>query len=500
MNEISPHASTQAATSYLASRQLPFIDGAYRDVPAAGDVPVEDPATGAVVATVPDCGADAVDLAVRAAHAALSGPWSRMRPVERERLMLDLAAAVERDGDLLAEIETIENGKSLGMAKALAVGGSADWLRYYAGWATKIEGSTLDASIPVPPGARHLAMTLKEPVGVVGAIVPWNFPLLMAVWKLAPALACGCTVVLKPAEETPLATLRLGTLAAEVGFPPGVVNIVTGRGHSAGAALTAHPGIDKLTFTGSTEVGRLVGHAAVDRLARFTLELGGKSPMIMLADMPEDDAGLAAGLGMFFNQGQVCTSASRLLVQRSIWDRTLERLGAIADGMSVGSGRDPQAQINPVISSKHRDRIQGFIDRAVEGGARRASGSRAVPEQGYYVAPTILHQVKPDAEVVQDEVFGPVVAAMPFDDLDEALRLANDSRYGLSASIWTRDLSKALSAAKALKAGTVWINSHNTVDANLPFGGYKESGIGREHGRAVLDSYLETKTVVVRYA
>ncbi|WP_217577717.1 aldehyde dehydrogenase family protein [Mesorhizobium sp. GbtcB19] len=500
MNERTVPPISAAAAAFLSRSHRPFINGRFVDGLAGDGLAVDDSASGEIVAYVPESGPELVDQAVRAARAALEGPWATMRPVDRQNLMLKLADAIEADADLLAEIESIENGKSLGVARMLSAGGTVDWLRYYAGWATKIEGSTFQVSIPVPPGARHHAMTVMEPVGVVGAIVPWNFPLLIGMWKIAPALACGCTVVLKPPQETPLALLRLAELIEAVGFPPGVVNIVTGSGSVTGEALIRHPGVDKLTFTGSTEVGKRVGHAAVDRVARFTLELGSKSPMILLADMEDGIEPLLAGLGMFFNQGQVCTSAARLLIEKSIYDRTLARLAEIADGMTMGAGRDAEAQINPLVSAKHRLSVQGFVDRSLAAGVERVSGARPVPTRGHYVAPTILHHVKPEMEIVREEVFGPVVAAMPVADLDEAIRIANDTRYGLSASIWTRDMGKAMTAIHGLKAGTVWVNSHNTLDPAAPFGGFKQSGIGREHGRAAIEGYLETKTAIMRYA
>ena len=490
---------SKQAAAFFKSKHLPFIGGKFVEI-GSNPFKVDDSATGDVIAEVLDGGAAAVDAAVMAARSALTGPWSKMRPVEREKMMLDLAEAVAKDTDLLAEIESVENGKSIGLAKMLSVGGAVDWLRYYAGWSTKIEGSTLETSIPVPPGSKYMAMTVKEPVGVVGAIVPWNFPLTLAMWKIAPALACGCTIVVKPPEDTPLGCLRFAKLVADAGIPPGVINIVPGLGGTAGAALARHPGVDKITFTGSTNTGKIVAHAAVENMARFTLELGGKSPMVLMADMEEGAEGLMAGLGMFFNTGQVCTSASRLLIEKKVYDKTLANIAKIADSMTLGSGRDPDAQIQPVVSARHRDKINGMVERAVQAGAEQVAGKRAVPGKGHFVAPTILHNAKLDAEIVQDEVFGPVVAATPVKDLDEAIRIANDSRYGLSASIWTRDLGNAMTFAKAVKAGTVWVNSHNTLDPNAPFGGYKQSGIGREHGRAALEAYLETKTIIMRYA
>jgi phenylacetaldehyde dehydrogenase len=499
MNIAAAAGLSDKTKAFLSTTFLPFVDGEYRQLPDAGGIAVYDPATGTSIAEVPNVAAAGVDQAVAAARAALNGAWAATPPAARESMLLKLADLIQQHIEPLSQLETLENGKSIGNARAVDVSGSVQWLRYMAGWATKIEGSTLDATIPVPPGAQHFACTIKEPVGVVGAIVPWNFPLLMAIWKIAPALTCGCTIVLKPAEETPLTALYLGQLINEAGFPKGVVNIVTGDGPTTGAALAKHPGIDKLTFTGSTEVGKLIGHAAVDNLARFTLELGGKSPMILFSDMDENMEGLLAGLGMFFNQGQVCTAATRVLIDRKIYDKTLAKLGSVADGMSIGSGLDPKAQINPLVSKTQQERVAGFVERAKKAGASLVAGNRSVPGGGYFVAPTILAGLTPQDEAVRDEIFGPVIAALPFDDLDEAIRIGNDSRYGLAASVWTRDLNKAFKVVKSLKAGTVWVNSHNTLDPNVPFGGMKQSGIGREHGRAALDGYLETKSVIIRY-
>ena len=500
MNQLTTPPISQEVAGFLNQQHCPFVGGEFLRRSNVADLPVIDPSTGQVLTRVVDSSSEVVDEAVRRARAALSGPWAKMSPRDRERLILQLADEIENDGAVLAELESLESGKAVAMARALSVGGAVDWLRYYAGWATKIEGSSFSTSIAVPPGSDHFAVTVKEPVGVVAAIVPWNFPLLIAIWKMAPALACGCTIILKPAEETPLTALRLASLTTKLGFPPGVINVVTGRGESAGAALANHPGIDKITFTGSTEVGKIIGKGAVDNMTRFTLELGGKSPMVIFEDVEEGLEPLMAGLGMFFNQGQVCTSASRILIHRSIYDRTVANLSAAASNLAFGSGRDPAAQINPLISRKHRDRVLGFIERAENDGARIVCGKRDLPADGWFVAPTIFDGASSTSEIVQEEVFGPVVTALPFSDMDEAIRLSNDSRYGLAASIWTRDLNKAFKCASEIKAGTVWINSHNTVDPNAPFGGYKQSGIGREHGRAALDSYLESKTVIIRYS
>ena len=459
---------------------------------------VFDPATGQAIAKVPAGGAEDVDAAVRAARQAFeTGPWPKLRPADRERLILKLADLVEANGEAFAQIETLNNGQSIDISRALESGASVEHLRYMAGWATKIEGATLDVSIPIPPGQKYRVMTRKEPVGVIGAIVPWNFPLLMAVWKIAPALAAGCTVVLKPAEETPLTALKLGRLCREAGIPEGVVNVVTGYGHEAGAALAAHPGVNKLAFTGSTEVGKLIGHAAVDNLTRFTLELGGKSPMVMFEDMNPALVGLAANVGTYFNQGQVCTCGSRLLIQKKIYDRVVGEFVAIANGAKIGSGFDSANQINPLVSAKQQKRVLRMVEASVNEGAKVAAGGISFGESGYFVKPTVIVDADRKNSIVRDEVFGPVVVALPFDDMDDAIALANDTVYGLSASVWSQDVSKVFAFADAVKAGTVWANCHNLVDPNMPFGGYKNSGIGREHGRLGLENYLETKSICI---
>ncbi|KOF52114.1 aldehyde dehydrogenase, partial [Achromobacter sp. DMS1] len=425
--------------------------------------------------------------------------WRDLLPADRERLLLRLADLVERHGEALARLETLNNGKLLSVARALEVGAGAQWLRYMAGWATKLTGETLGLSIAFPPGVKYSGHTLPQPVGVVAAIIPWNFPLLMAIWKIAPALAAGCTVVLKPAEETPLTALRLAELALEAGFPPGVVNVVTGRGETAGAALAAHPGIDKIAFTGSTEVGKRIGHAAMDGMKRVSLELGGKSPVIVLDDCDADRAVQGAAAAIFFNQGQVCTAGSRLYVQRALYDKVTEGLADLAAGLALGSGFDPATQIGPLVSARHQRRVLDYIGIGKAEGARVLAGGAAVDGEGYFLRPTVFSEAPPAARILREEIFGPVVVAQPFDDLEEAARLANDSDFGLGASIWSNDLARVQRLIPRIDAGTVWVNTHNMLDPNMPFGGFKQSGIGREHGRAVIEMYLEKKSVCIAY-
>jgi len=463
-------------------------------------VPVYDPATGREIARQPEAGARLVDAAVKAARSAFESPaWRGLVPAARERLLLRLADLVERHGDELARLETLNNGKLLALSQGLEVGAGAQWLRYMAGWATKISGETLNVSIPFPPGVNYNAYTRPEPVGVVGAIIPWNFPLLMAIWKIAPAVAAGCTVVLKPAEETPLTAIRLAELALEAGFPPGVINVITGRGEVTGAALASHPGIDKIAFTGSTEVGKLIGRQAMDDMKRVSLELGGKSPVLILDDCDIDLAVQGAAGAIFFNQGQVCTAGSRLFVQQGIYERVVTGLADLASGMRLGSGFDPQAQIGPLVSARHRKRVLDYIDIGRQEGARMLAGGNADGRDGYFVRPTVFADAVPQARISQEEIFGPVVVAGSFSTEEEAVALANDTRFGLGASIWSNDLARVNRLVPRIQAGTVWVNTHNMLDPHMPFGGYKESGIGREHGHDVIGMYLHKKSVCIAY-
>jgi phenylacetaldehyde dehydrogenase len=400
----------------------------------------------------------------------------------------------------LAEIETLDNGKPVTVAQGLDVSMAAQCFRYMAGWATKIEGSTVDASIPYSPSNAYFGYTRKEAVGVVGAIIPWNFPLLMAAWKLAPALAAGCTVVLKPAVDTPLSALRLGELLQETGFPAGVVNIITGYGRTAGAALAKHPGLDKIAFTGSTPTGKAIGHAALDNMTRMSLELGGKSPVIVLPDVDIDKAAEGVANAIFFNSGQVCTAGSRVYVHEKVFDRVMERVAAIAQSLPMGPGLDASTQIGPLVSARQMDRVLGYIEAGRDEGARAIAGGARKGGAGFFVKPTVLVDTDHSMKVVREEIFGPVLVAMPYDDIDSVVAKANDTPYGLGASIWSNNLSAIHKLVPRIKAGTVWVNCHSLLDNAMPFGGFKQSGFGRELGRAVIDMYTETKSVLINYA
>ncbi|GAB3626471.1 betaine-aldehyde dehydrogenase [Pandoraea terrae] len=485
--------------AFLDRSKRNFIGGQWLSAQDGSTIGVVDPATGQTIARVPDSGSAEIDLAVQAARRAFEHPsWRRAKSSERERLLLKLADLVEQHGRELAEIEALDNGKPVEVAHAVDVGMCVSGLRYMAGWATKIEGSTLDPGLPyMPPEGEFFAFTRKQPVGVVGAIIPWNFPLMMAIWKIAPALATGCTVVLKPAEDTPLSALRLAELIEMAGYPAGVVNVVTGYGHKAGAALAAHPGIDKVAFTGSTEVGKRVGHAALDNMTRMSLELGGKSPVIVLEDVDVSRAAAGAANAIFFNQGQVCSAGSRLFIHERVFDRVVEGVANIASQMKLGPGLDSSTQLGPLISGKQADRVCRYIESGVEEGARVLTGGGRADRPGFFVAPTVLVDTSDSMRVVREEIFGPVLVAMPFSDVDEVARRANDTPYGLGASIWSNDLRAVHRLIPRIQAGTVWVNCHSLIDNALPFGGFKQSGIGRELGRAAIDLYTESQSVLI---
>lgn len=484
--------------SFLAAPKKLLINGQWLDSQSGTHFDVFDPATDQVIAKVAEGDAADVELAVKAAREAFdNGPWSKMTASDRSRLIWRISELIEENADELAQLETLDNGKPLAVAKAADVALAADMFRYMAGWATKIEGNTIPLNVPYAPGGEFHAFTLKEPVGVVGQIIPWNFPLLMAAWKLGPALATGCTIILKPAEQTPLSAIRLGELIQEAGIPDGVVNIITGFGETAGAAIASHDQVDKVAFTGSTEVGKLIIGAATGNLKKVTLELGGKSPNVIYDDANIDMAIAGAADAIFFNQGQVCSAGSRLFVQKGIYDEVVAGVSEIAANMKVGSGFDASTQMGPLVSREQFDRVSSYLKSGVQQGAEATAGGGPVDRPGYFVQPTVLKNATSEMAVVQEEIFGPVVAAMPFEDDSDLVGQANDSDYGLAAGIWTSDISKAHRFAKAVKAGTVWINCYSIFDAALPFGGYKQSGWGREMGHAALENYLQTKSVCI---
>jgi phenylacetaldehyde dehydrogenase len=493
---VSPISIDSRVSEFIDKPRQMLIDGKWVNAASGKTFPTYNPATGEVLAQVAEGDRADIDAAVKAARRAFdSGPWSKMTPSVRGKLIWKLADLLESHLEEFATLETLDNGKPLTIARVADVPLAVDLFRYMAGWATKLEGTTIPISMP---GSQFLAYTLREPVGVVGQIIPWNFPLLMAAWKLGPALASGCTVVLKPAEQTPLSALRLGELITEAGFPDGVVNIVPGYGETAGAALAAHDAVDKIAFTGSTEVGRLIVHAAAGNLKKVSLELGGKSPNVVFKDSDLDAAVAGSASAIFFNHGQCCCAGSRLYVERPVFDRVVDGVAAKAKKIKVGPGLEPTTHMGPLVSEEQLQRVCGYLESGVSEGAKAVVGGNKLGDKGYFVEPTVLVNTKENMKVVQEEIFGPVVAAIPFDDPEELLPRANDTVYGLAAGIWTKDISKAHRLAAALRAGTVWINCYNVFDAALPFGGYKQSGWGREMGKDVFELYTQTKAVCTR--
>jgi phenylacetaldehyde dehydrogenase len=486
-----------AARRALARKPALFINNEWVRSQHDVTIPVEDPSSGKEIARIVDASDADVDRAVAAARAAFDdGRWSNLPPSKRERIINRLADLIEARAAEFAELEAIDNGKPVGMATMIDIPGAIDQLRYMAGWASKLGGELIEPQSM--PRGQVFSYVSREPVGVAVQIVPWNFPLLMATLKIAPALAAGCTLVLKPAEQTSLTALRMADLVAEAGFPPGVVNVVTGYGHTTGDRLVKHPDVDKIAFTGSTEVGKIINRNATETLKRVTLELGGKSPVVVMPDVNVDEDAPAAAGAIFFNSGQVCIAGSRLFAHRSIFDRMVEGIAAASSFWKPRPSLDPQAHMGPLVSKEQMDRVMGYIEAGKRDGASVAVGGDAAAANGYYVNPTVLVDVKPGMSVVREEIFGPVVVAQRFDELDEVAKAANDTCYGLGAGIWTRDLSTMHRLAAKIKAGTVWGNCHAIIDAALPFGGYKQSGIGREQARQGIEAYTELKTVIVK--
>ena len=469
-----------------------LINNQWVDPVEGGSFETVNPATGEVIAKVAAASAKDVDKAVKAARAALeTGPWGRMDAVERGRLMFKLADLIERDSEKLAALESLNSGKTINDSIG-DLQGVVGCLRYYAGWADKIEGRT------VPVRGQFLSYTLRQPVGVVGQIIPWNFPLMMLAWKWGPALACGNTIVMKPAEQTPLTALEAGKLAIEAGFPPGVINLINGLGETTGAAMVVHPDIDKIAFTGHVDTAKIIQKAAADTLKRTTFELGGKSPNVIFADCDMEKAVAGAFHAIYFHGGQCCTAGSRLFVEKKIHQEFVERLAEKSKERKLGDPLDPTTEQGPQVSQEQLDKIMHYCNVGQKEGATLLTGGRRFGNKGYFVEPTVFDNVKDEMTIAKDEIFGPVVSVLPFNDIDEVTRRANNTFYGLAAAVWTKDLDKAHIFAKNAKAGTVWVNCYHVVDTTTPFGGFKMSGHGRENGEAALEHYTEMKTVTIK--
>ncbi|HLK87558.1 MAG TPA: aldehyde dehydrogenase family protein [Candidatus Binataceae bacterium] len=485
---------SSAALDFLkASPKKLLIGGKWLAAKSGKTFETLNPATEEVLALVAEGDKADVDEAVKAARKALEeGKWSTMGPHQRARYLFKVADLIEQHADELAELETLDNGKAKTQARAIDVAGAAETFRYYAGWCSKIYGETN------PSDPSMFNYTLREPVGVCGQIIPWNFPLLMASWKLGPALACGNTVILKPAEQTPLSALRLGELILEAGLPEGVVNIITGFGPGAGSSISEHPDIDKVAFTGSAEVGKIILKASAGNLKRVSLELGGKSPNIIFPDADMEQAVPGSMMGVFFNSGQVCCAGTRIFVQKDVYDKFNDSLSKFSAGMTMGPGLDPKTMMGPLVSREQFDKVKSYLELGKKEGARITTGGETLPGKGYFVKPTVFADVNNRMRIAREEIFGPVAATIPFKDENDAVLQGNDTDYGLAAAVWTSDVGRAHKVARALKAGTVWVNCYGSIDPISPFGGYKQSGFGRELGKYALELYTQIKTVYIK--
>jgi phenylacetaldehyde dehydrogenase len=492
--------SSTPVHAFLARRHGHWIDGAAVPEGSQGEIVVVDPATEAAIARIAAGGQAEVDQAVASARRALQGPWGDMAPDERTRILLAFAALMDANAETITELAVLDNGMPRAIAESCAPFCSL-FLRYYAGWTSKITGQTLPSAAQGKRPSQLHAYTLREPVGVVGAITPWNYPFGMEMLKIAPVLATGCTLVLKPAEDAPLAALFMAELASQAGVPPGVFNVVNGVGETAGAAVAAHPGIDKVAFTGSTEVGRHIVHAAAGNLKKVSLELGGKSPVLVFPDANLEAAIPGVAMAAFMLQGQNCVCGSRVYAHVSIAEQLARGVAEFAASMGIGPGSDPKNMIGPLISARQRDRVEGFFASAAQEGARCLGGGTRVGERGFFVAPTVYTDCTPDMRIVREEIFGPVLALQTFDreTPEELAAMANDTDYGLTASVWTRDLRTAHTMSRLIDAGQVGVNCHAAMDPTMPFGGFKQSGWGREFGADALELYLRTKAVTVAW-